>query len=241
MLTYNKMCEKNFCFTDDVWPMISAQVDWIVDVHPPPASSSLLRAVPLWKIVNNISQLYHHKKVTYLGYRRERCIYIIDKNGVSSEFVALPDGKQFWHMTIMNDKLFVLTRCDWVLVYSLRGEQITSWQINSSCHDIVTAGDKLVADCDPDLIVFDEEGNKLSTLSNDLWQDDCIFPLDSKSIIVVNVYRHNVKRMCIRKGEEMWRNEDDISRPASAVYDGHGNVLVLHFGGYIHVLDVSTG
>ena len=202
--------------------------------------------MPLKNIVKYTSydslELYHHKKVTYLGYRRERCIYKIDKNGVSSEFVTLPDGKMFWHMTSMNDKLYVLT-CDcWVLVYSLRGEQINSWQINSIWGSIVTAGDKLVVDCDPDLIVFDEEGNELSRLSYvNLDDDDSIFSLDSKSIIVVNVYRHNVKRIDIRTGEELWSNEGDISEPASAAYDGHGNILVLDDVRDINVLDVSTG
>ena len=210
-----KMCANSFCVTDDVWPMISAQVDWIVDIRSPSASTSLLSAVPLCNIVNNIShdslELYHHKKVTYLGYRRKHCIYEVDKNGVSFELVTLPDGKQFWHMTIMNGKLFVLTYDGWVLVYTLSGEQITSWQINSSCHDIVTAGDKLVADCAPDLIVFDEEGSKLSRLSNvNLDYDDSIFPLEGKSIIVVNYAFNNVKRIDIRTGEELWSKEGDM-------------------------------
>ena len=254
-LSLAKICAKLFfLFTDDVWPMISAQVDWIVDPLPPPASSSLLSAVSLRNIVNNTSddslELYHHKKVTYLGYRREHCIYKVDKNGVSSELVTLPDGEQFLRMTIFNDKLYVLTCDDWVLVYSLRGEQITSWQIKSgsSCSGIVTAGDKLVVDCTPELLVFDEEGNKLSTLSDVITcnTSDRILSLDSKSIIVVNSDCDYVKRIDIRTGEELWSNKSDISRytsdiPVSAVYDGHSNILVLDESVDIHVLDVSTG
>ena len=221
-------------------------MDWIADPHPPPDSASLISATPLKNIGSDFSyddfQLCHNNELAYFGILLKQNIYKIDNNGASSEFVTLPDGNKIYGMTNMNDKLFVLACDDWVLVYSLSGEQITSWQINSSCRSIVTAGDKLVADCTPDLLVFDEEGNKLSRLSNvNLEYDNSIFSLDSKSIIVVNFDCDNVKRIDIRTGEELWSNEDDISRPASAVYDGHGNILVLDYTRDIHVLDVSTG
>ena len=218
-------------------------MDWIADPHPPPDSASLIRAVPLKNIDYGDVQLCHDNELIYFGFPMKQSIYIIDKNGASSEFVTLPDGNKIYRMTNMNDKLFVLTYDDWrVLVYSLKGEQITSWQINSYCSSIVTAGDKLVVDCETDLIVFDEEGNKLSMSNVDCWvYYDKFFPLDGKSIIVVSFVCKNVKRIDIRTGELLWSTEDDISGPVSAVYDGHGNILVLVISGDIHVLDVSTG
>ena len=104
-------------------------MDWIADPRPPPLSTSLLSAVPLKNIYSDcdyhIVQLCHHNELTYLGLFMEQRIYKIDKNGVSSEFVTLPDGDKIYGMTSMSDKLYVLTSDDWVLVYSLSGEQIT--------------------------------------------------------------------------------------------------------------------
>ena len=223
-------------------------MDWIADPHPPPDSASLIRAVPLKNIDYGDVQLCHDNELIYFGFPMKQSIYIIDKNGASSEFVTLPDGNKIYRMTNMNDKLFVLTYDDWrVLVYSLKGEQIASWQINSYslCSSIVTAGEKLVAACKPDLIVFDEEGRKHKTLSRVNLEGDIynysIFPVDSNSIIVVNFAYDNVKRIDIRTGELLWSNTDDISGPLSAVYDGHGNILVFDDIRDIYVLDVSTG
>ena len=126
-------------------------------------------------------------------------------------------------------------------MYSLTGELMNpTWKLPESCYGITVSGDLLVISTlrsDDLLLIYTEEGEKIRQLHTGLDKRG-LYPVDSKSVIL-RCYDESVCRVDIRTGQIMWRSENSHAR--SAVYDGHGNLLIWTQSHDPQILDISTG